>query len=64
MILLCMGAGYYLGKKLGHLKPGLFVGWIIGMCCVAYEIWKINIQNRTVRTLKPENTPKVDKSHE
>ena len=42
MILLCTLLGLFIGRKLGHPKAGVVCGWIFGMICVAYEIWKLS----------------------
>jgi 4-hydroxybenzoate polyprenyltransferase len=53
-IALCTLLGYYIGNKAGHKKAGILLGWILGMICVAYEIWKLS---RAHSSPPPQNPP-------
>lgn len=42
MILLCMGLGYAAGRHWGRPLAGLLAGWVLGMICTVYELWKLS----------------------
>ncbi len=41
IVMMCVGGGYYVGRRTGHLKAGIFIGLFFGLVCAAYETWKV-----------------------